>query len=1156
MKKKISFFNIHNYTHYSILNSTIKIEDLILKSLKYKMKAIGIIDNNMMGTYNFITTIKKFEKKIKGIVGCEFFFKNSKNKKFSYILIAKNKIGYYNLIKLCSIQNLNNTKYIKKYKKGLIFLTGTLKSKIAYYIIKNKKKKAENFLLYWKKIFKNDFFIELFLNKLKNQKKVNNFLFKKSKKYKILYIIQNLTFFLKKKDYFLHNVLLCIKNKESIFSPINYEKKKGYRYSLPNNSFYFKKNIKIKKKYLEGIYNLDYLRKKIEKIEFKKKNFLPNKFEIPKKFILKNKKEKKEKINFLYLKYLTYKGAKKKYGKLNKVIRKRIKKELNLIKFKKFSNYFLIVKDIIDSAKKLDIYVGPGRGSVAGSIISYSLNITRIDPLKYNLLFERFLNKYRKKMPDIDLDLDYRKRKKLIFYLIKKYGKNKVCHIITYGKIGEKSAIRDCCRIFNISLKIVNQLCKFLNKKNKLKNVLKKKINILNKEKKKKFNDFKRKYLKKNSFLLFILYLALKIKGTIRNKGIHACGIIISNSNLRNYIPLKFFSKDKYPEEYKKKILLSQFDALNIEDLGLLKIDLLGLRTLTVIKETKKKIKKKKKKFTLKDKKTFELFKTSQTIGVFQYEASGIKIIISKFKPNVFLDLIAFNALYRPGPIKYIPNYIMRKNGKEKIEYDLPIMEKYLKETYGITIYQEQVILLAKKISGIDENEADLLREAIAKKNKKALKILKKKFFEKSLKKGYLLSILKKIWKDWESFASYAFNKSHSTCYAYLSYKTAFLKQYYKKEYLTSILNNNIENFKKQRRLLLETKRLNIKILPPDINLSEKYFTIEKKNIRYGLIGIKGIGEKATINIIKCRNKKKFTSILDFLFRINLRIITKRSIQILINSGSFDSLGISKTKLLFKPKNQNISKIEIVIKELAKYKKENKKIDYIEIKKKYKNYFYEEETDKNIYLNLKEQKKIIGINLNKEPFYLEKILFNIKNISDFKFNVLFGKEVLIKGFFSKIEKYNNIYYINLFEFNFFNKIIYQKFFLNKKKYKKFKKKLKNNKDNLIILKYDLIKKKIKNIYIMRKFHKYYKKILFVINIKNSYNLYILIIKQIIKKIKLENKKEKKFKKNIIFLVKDNKKKIYKKNFSNFEISYKILYYIKIKYPNIKIIFSK
>ncbi|WGH25636.1 MAG: DNA polymerase III subunit alpha [Candidatus Shikimatogenerans bostrichidophilus] len=1110
--------------------------ELINKALKYKMKAVGIIDDNLMGSYNFINELNNVnlvKEKIKGIIGCEIKVINKKKQEIDYILIAKNKIGYYNLIKLSYYSYINKNeiyiiKKIKKYKEGLIFLTGGYNTNIYNYLIRNKIKKAQYILSYWKKIFKDDIYIEIFNNKLKYQNKVNNYLVYLSKKINILYINQNKTYFLNKKDYILHNILLCIKNKEIIYKPISfYKKKKGYRYGLPNNSFYFKKYDTIKKsfkRYKKGFKNLNLLLKKIKNINLENNKKLPDKFNLPKSFYKKNKNKKE--INYLYLKYLTYKGAKKKYGKLKKKIIKRIKIELSLIKKKKFVNYFLIVNNIKNIAKKLKIYIGPGRGSVAGSIIAYSLNITRIDPLKYNLLFERFLNIYREKMPDIDLDLDYKKRKKINLYLINKYGKDKVCHIVTHGKIGIKTAIKDCGRVFNIPLKIVNKISKiYIEKKN---------INIF--------------YNKK--LIILIFKLASKITGLIRNIGIHACGIIISNKKLINNIPLMLLPFKNYNV---KNLLLSQFDVKAIEGLGLLKIDLLGLKTLTIIKETKKKIKKKIK-FSLHDKDTYNLFKGSETIGVFQYESIGIQSFIGQLKPKKFIDLIAFNALYRPGPIKNIPKYIKRKNGLEKVTYDLPIMENLLKETYGITIYQEQVILLANLISGIDENKADLLREAIAKKNTNALKIFKEDFYKGALNKGYNIKILNKIWRDWESFASYAFNKSHATCYAYISFKSAFLKKHYPIEYLSSLLNNSLDNSKKHKKFLNEVKRIKIKFLLPDINKSKGTYIIENNKIRYGFRGIKGIGEKVSNSILKSRYNKDFSSIWDFLYRNDLRIVNKRIVQILIKTGNFDNWGIPREQYFLKSKKDpKLNLIELIMKNISLLKKQ--KYSYLYIKKKIKKYLKNKNKINDIELikNLKEEKENLGLLISKKPYYIENRVFNIINLKQYKLNIYFEKKIiLIRGFIFNIKIINNKCYILFIDYKISDLTKIKKFFilLNLAKYYKI---IKNNRNMFFVIKYNIEKKKIFDIYLLKDMFNYFKTIkLILFSNKKEINL----IKEIKNILELPIKEKKIIYKDVKFIIKNNNFIIYEKLYKNLKIKKKNLYFLTIKYPNIKIVFLK
>ncbi|WGH27216.1 MAG: DNA polymerase III subunit alpha [Candidatus Shikimatogenerans bostrichidophilus] len=1125
------------------------------KALEYNMKAVGITDNNMMGSYYFLEKIyninNKFKKKIiKGIIGCEIFIKK-KDKLFNYVLIAKNKIGYYNLIKICSYGYINNENIyyinkniIKKYYKGLILLISTYKSEISYYIIKNKINKAEKKLLYWKNIFKDDIYIELFKNGLKYENKINEYLVKFSKKNNIYFINQNYTFFLNKSDYEIYNILLCIKNKEKK-NIIN--KKKNY-YNLLNKEFYFKKYSVIKKKFKnlkEGFKNLNKIYKKIEYYIIEKKNLLP-KFKIPKNEIKKIKKKK----NFYYLKYITYKGAKKKYLKLNNKIKNRINKELKIIKKKKFEDYFLIVYDIINKAKKNNIYIGPGRGSVAGSIVSYCIDITRIDPLKYNLIFERFLNIDRINMPDIDIDLDNKGRNKIILYLKKKYGFFNVSNIITYGKIGSKLAIKDTSRVLNLSLKRANKLSNNLIKNFTLNQILDNDISFFNK--KLSYQDYnkvlllKKIYNYKNSLESKVLDKAKLLEGLIRNTSIHACGIIISKNNIMKNIPVMYNNKNN--------MLLTQYDTYCIEKIGLLKIDLLSLKILNIIKKTINKIKNRNikiKKLNLNDKKTLNLFKKGYTIGIFQYDSLGMKKYLKLLKPNNFNDLISINALYRPGTIKYIYNFILRKNHKEKITYDLPIMKKYLNETYGITIFQEQVILVARKLSGISKIEADNIREAISKKKINKLKKLKKKFFIKSIINGYSIKKLKKIWKDWENFSLYAFNKSHATCYTYISFITAFLKTHYKIEYMCSLLSNNINKYKNLKLFLKESNKLNIKILKPDINFSKKKFSIVNNKILFGIEAIKGIGKVSINLIIKERKKKKFVSFVDFITRINLRVINKKIIKLLILSGSLDSLGIKKYFfLLKKKKKKNYSYLEYFLNKINNVKKKINKKNIKKYLKKIKKKNEKNEKNYKIYYK-KKQNKILGFNINKN-ILLKYYKFEINFFKLNNLNFLFKKKIkFIYGIINKISLlYNNNYSIILEDKNLYKKEIY----ISKKKYLKYKNILKKN--FVIIIKLKFFNKKINIL-----------KIININNIYDNYNyLFIIMYKNYLYKknkkiIKLINNKIKKkyySNKKIIFIIKNNNndnKVLYKKIIYNVKYNKKIIKNI-INIPKIKFFLCK
>ncbi|WGH27381.1 MAG: DNA polymerase III subunit alpha [Candidatus Bostrichicola ureolyticus] len=900
------FANLHNHTCFSILSSTIDIKSLVNKAVDWNMHALGITDyGNMMGAFYFLNAIqeanKKKDKLIKGVIGSELFLSYNDDKRYNQVFLAKNKKGYHNLSKLCSqgfiygyyagIPHINK-KLIEQYKEGLIALSGDLNSEIPYTIINFGEDAGEKVFNWWIECFGEDFYIELLRHGIENENYVNNVLLTLAKKYNVKYIVQNNTFYLEQIDANAHDILLCVRDGEKQNTPIG--QGKGYRFGLPNNEFYFKSPLQMVdlfKDLPEAFINLDELLSKIEIYKLNKPILVP-KFKIPDNFINKYNHEN------AYLKYLTYKGAKKRYLKLNNIIKERIEYELNTIKNIGYSGYFLIVYDFILHAKKMNIGVGPGRGSVAGSVIAYCIGITEIDPIKYDLLFERFLNPDRISLPDIDIDFDDRGRDKIIKWVVKKYGYNHVAKIITYGTMGAKSAIRDTARVLNFPLNETNKITKLVPNNISLKSIYSTEILVL----KEKFNKSEienililKKYLNsKKSLKGKIIQQAKIIEGSLRNTGIHACGIIITPLDIKEIIPVAI-SKDS-------DLLVTQFNNKIVESAGLLKMDFLGLKTLTIINDTIKLIKKIKnitiKQFPLDDAKTYDLFKKGETIGIFQYESIGMQKYLRKLKPDQFNDLIAMNALYRPGPLQYIPNFIARKHGKEPIVYDLPEMKNILKNTYGITIYQEQVMLLSQKLANFSKGEADILIQAIGKKQKNVLNNIKKKFIEQSIKNGYSYKKIKKIWQDWEAFASYAFNKSHSTCYAYLAFKTAYLKAHYPLEYMTSVLS--MQNIKDIPIFVEECIRMGIEILNPDINKSSETFIINDNGaIMFSILAIKGIGDVAVANILRERKLNGiYISIFDFIKRIDLRIINKKILENLILSGAFDSFNIKREQYL------------------------------------------------------------------------------------------------------------------------------------------------------------------------------------------------------------------------------------------------------------------
>ena len=613
----------------------------------------------------------------------------------------------------------------------------------------------------------------------------------------------------------------------------------------------------------------------VEKVDFYDLNrdVLQPKFTIPNDFSPNTNDIENE-----YLKHITYLGAKKVYQKIDDSLKEKIDFELSVIKNSGYPGYFLIVQDLINAARQMGVSVGPGRGSVAGSIVAYALGITKIDPIKYDLLFERFLNPDRVSMPDIDIDFDDEGRSKVIEYVIEKYGAKQVAQIITYGKMAAKSSIRDTARVLDLSLGDADFLAKLVPNNTKL-------SDIFNSDKKKLSSDLRsddysnaielKSLADGDDLQAETINQARVIEGSLRNVGVHACGVIITPDDLTEFVPIAT-AKDS-------ALAVTQYDNSVVESAGLLKMDFLGLKTLTLIKDTIKLVKYRHQKqididnIPLDDKKTYELFQRGDTVGIFQYESLGMQKYLRDLKPTIFEDLIAMNALYRPGPLEYIPSFVRRKNGQEKIQYDIPEMENYLKETYGITVYQEQVMQLSQKLADFSKGDADLLRKAMGKKIFSLLEKLKPKFINGGINNGYDKEILEKIWKDWEAFASYAFNKSHSTCYALIAYQTAYLKAHYPAEYMAAVLSNNMNDIKQVSFFMEECKHMDINVLGPDINESYYKFTVNDDNaIRFGMGAVKGVGENAVSAIIESRKESKYKSIFDFAKRVDLRSRIKK----------------------------------------------------------------------------------------------------------------------------------------------------------------------------------------------------------------------------------------------------------------------------------------
>jgi DNA polymerase-3 subunit alpha len=939
----LSFAHLHNHSQFSILQATMKPAELVAVAAELEMPGVALTDTgNMMGSFSFVSAVAAHNKShpenpIKGVIGCELAMVedclNKKIKDLGYpiVLLAKNKQGYHNLTKLSSKAYTEGFYYIPRidkkllvsHKEGLIALSGGTRGEISAKLLNVGERQAEEALEWFKENFGDDFYLQLERHSQEEENRVNQQLITLAKKHEIHLVATNNNFYRSKEDQELQDILLCVKEGELRETPIG--RGRGYRYGLPNSEYYFKSAKEMKALFADlpqAIENTSRILDKVENYALYRDVLLP-KFDIPQEFESKEDKiDNGKRGENTYLKHLTFEGAKKRYEEISSEIEERLKFELNTIEQSGYPGYFLIVEDFIRKAREMGVSVGPGRGSAAGSAVAYCLGITNIDPIKYDLLFERFLNPDRVSMPDIDIDFDDEGRQKVINYVIDKYGSNQVAQIITYGTMAGKSSIRDTARVLDLPLNEADRLAKLLPDMTKLAKVLELDSKSLQKnyrsEEAQRIAELQQ-ISKSKDDLGNTLQVAKRLEGTLRNTGIHACGVIITPSDITDFVPVAT-AKDA-------EMWVTQFDNSVVESAGLLKMDFLGLKTLTLIKDTLKIIKARTgiklnpDEFSLEDEKTYELFQRGETIGIFQYESRGMQKYLKELKPSSFDDLIAMNALYRPGPLEYIPSFIARKHGKEPITYDLPEMKEYLENTYGITVYQEQVMLLSQKLGGFTKGEADVLRKAMGKKKKDLIDELRPKFINGGITKGHPKEILEKIYKDWEAFASYAFNKSHSTCYAYIAYQTAYLKAHYPAEYMAAVLSNNMNQLEQVTIFMEEAKRMGIAVLGPDVNESFYKFGVNAQNaIRFGMGAIKGVGKSAVETIVGERKESgPFKSVFELAKRIDLRSANKRTFENLAIAGAFDSFGALRSQY-FQESNDGINYLEKIIKSAIRFK--------------------------------------------------------------------------------------------------------------------------------------------------------------------------------------------------------------------------------------------
>ncbi len=879
------FCHLHLHSQYSVLQGTADVDEIIQKTQDAGMTAVAITDlGNLFGAFKFVTAANKAG--VKAIVGCEFFVaeerkktkftKDNPDKRFQQVLIAKNKEGYHHLAKLSSLGFTEgmygiypriDKALIEEYKKGIIATTGGLYSEINHLILHVGERQAEEVFVWYHKVFGKDFYAELNRHGIPEEDHVNQVLIKFCKKHGVKYFAANEVYYLEKEQANAHDVLLCIKEGEFQSTPIG--EGRGKRYGLANSEYYFKSQDQMKALFHdlpEAVETISEIIDKVEVYKLERKVMLP-KFDIPKGF----------KTEDDYLKHLTFEGAKRRYPELTQEIKDRLEFELETIKKTGYPGYFLIVQDFTSKAREMGVSVGPGRGSAAGSAVAYCIGITNVDPIAYDLLFERFLNPDRVSLPDIDIDFDDEGRDKVLNYVINKYGANQVAQIITYGTMAAKSSIRDCARVMELPLLEANNLAKLIPERPGT--TLQKAF-----EEVRELDDIRKGSDKRAE----VLKQAIVIEGSLRNTGTHACGVIITPDDMTKLIPVST-AKDS-------SMLVTQFDNSVVESAGMLKMDFLGLTTLTIIKTALKNIKRRHgvdidiDKIPLDDAKTYQLYQRGEVTGTFQFESEGMQTYLRALRPDKFEDLIAMNALYRPGPMEYIPNFIARKNGREAIRYDLPEMEEFLKDTYGITVYQEQVMLLSQKLANFSKGDADVLRKAMGKKQKDVLDKMKDKFISGCKKNGHDERIADKIWKDWEAFAQYAFNKSHSTCYSLVAYQTAYLKANYPAEYMAAVLTHSQSNLENVTFFTEECRKMGLEVLGPHVNESGVYFEVNKDGaIRFGLGAIKGAGDAAVASIIEERDAHgPYKDIFDFASRLSQRAVNKKTFESLALSGAFD----------------------------------------------------------------------------------------------------------------------------------------------------------------------------------------------------------------------------------------------------------------------------
>ena len=965
------FVHLHVHTYYSILDGQSSIPKLVDKAIADGMRGLAITDHgNMMGIKELYNYCNKKNKQLakdgkppfKPIFGCEMYVarrkKSDRSKEhhdqggWHLIVLAKNYKGYKNLLKLVSrawvdgfyMRPRTDHEDLERYHEGLIVCSACIAGEVPDKILKGDIKGAREAIEWHKRIFGDDYYLELQRHEVRDpgvranretfplQQQANKVLIELAREYGIKLVCTNDAHFVDQDNAEAHDHLLCLSTGKDLDDPTR---------MLYTKQEWLKTRAEMSEVFADIPEALDNTCEILDKVEAYSIDHAPIMpfFPIPESFgteddvrrnyteeqlfqeftrdengnEIMSREEGEKKIKKLggydklyrikfeadYLAKLSYDGAKKLYGDpVPEEVRERINFELHVMKTMGFPGYFLIVQDFINAARdELGVMVGPGRGSAAGSVVAYCLGITRIDPIKYDLLFERFLNPDRISLPDIDTDFDDDGRGRVLEWVEDKYGHEKVAHIITYGSMATKNSIRDVARVEKLPLEESNRLCKAIPDRlpDGLKMNLDNAINCV--------PELREAQASTDIRMRNTIKYARMLEGTVRNTGIHACGTIICRDDISDWVPVST-AEDKADPGH--KLLCTQYDGHVIEETGLIKMDFLGLKTLSILKEAMENIRLSTGKnididhVPLDDALTYKLYCEGRTIGTFQFESAGMQKYLRELQPSVFEDLIAMNALYRPGPMDYIPEFIARKKDPSRISYDIPCMEKYLKDTYGITVYQEQVMLLSRQLANFTRGQSDTLRKAMGKKLIDKMQELEGLFYEGGTKNGYDQAVLKKIWEDWKKFASYAFNKSHATCYSWVAYQTAYLKAHYPAEYMAAVMSRNLDNITEITKLMDECKAMGIETLGPDINESRHKFSVNKSGaIRFGLAAIKGMGSSAAEAIISERDANgPYTDVFDVVKRVNLSAVNRKAFESMVLSGGFDSFGIIRERYL------------------------------------------------------------------------------------------------------------------------------------------------------------------------------------------------------------------------------------------------------------------